>query len=175
MFDFLPAIFWFGLLLFFLLICVMEGSSRIFPKHKRSIELFCLPALFGTFLIWAISVSVFILLNREDTFSAILTVFYSFIVWMVALHGVAQNCGHYVSSGIFGEFFARNWVKMIDYVYLTASIFGLVRIATSPSHTVNAWGAVIVGIALALRITKTSIEIFAWDKAPNKRVSHETA
>lgn len=58
---------------------------------------------------------------------------------------------------------------MIDYLYLAGSTFGILRIALSdvevgdPVNT-NIVGVIVLGIALSLRLTKTSIEIFGWDK-----------
>jgi hypothetical protein len=65
---------------------------------------------------------------------------------------------------------AVNWVKSIDYIYLTISTLSILRIVVSAVVVgdgvtyFNALAAVFLGFAVALRITRTSIEIFGWDK-----------
>jgi uncharacterized membrane protein len=63
------------------------------------------------------------------------------------------------------------WVKAIDYAYLGLSFFGLLRIVfqsieentqARDLQTVIIVSVLIVAIGVALRITKTSIEIFHW-------------
>ncbi|HXW70611.1 MAG TPA: hypothetical protein VEK34_04085 [Methylocella sp.] len=76
--------------------------------------------------------------------------------------------------GIFG----RNWVKGIDYLYLSISAVGVVKIVVGAVTTAqgsaefNAIATILLGIAIAMRITRTSIEIFEWDKAPANRAAN---
>jgi hypothetical protein len=65
------------------------------------------------------------------------------------------------------------WVKGIDYLYLSLSFIGLMRIVlqsieeTAPVNeglkTITVSAVLMVALGVALRITKTSIEIFKWD------------
>lgn len=86
-------------------------------------------------------------------------------MWGLLFHVVAHEFGPW-----FTKKFGPSWVKAIDYLYLLGSSLGLLRIAVSPFSTPtemtepNALGVVLLGTALALRVTKTSIEIFGWDK-----------
>lgn len=91
-------------------------------------------------------------------------------LFLVAFHIGAFLFGPSISEGALGDFLAKSWVRMIDYFYLTGSTFGILRIAISgvgssgDLTSVNAFGIIMLGAALALRLTKTSIEIFGWDK-----------
>lgn len=64
----------------------------------------------------------------------------------------------------------QNWVKSIDYIYLLLSSFSILRIVISTTTTAegstyfSGLAAVFLGVAVALRLTRTSIEIFEWDK-----------
>jgi hypothetical protein len=70
-----------------------------------------------------------------------------------------------------------NWVGAIDYIYLIVSITSLIKIVLDLAHagadTPNfvAYSVIALSIAAALRLTKTSIEIFAWDKPYGVRPS----
>ena len=77
--------------------------------------------------------------------------------------------------------FRRNWVKAIDYIYLFLSTFSILRIVVSAVTTpqgstyFSAFAAVLLGFAVALRITRTSIEIFGWENASGSIPRSEAA
>ncbi|WP_155256408.1 hypothetical protein [Mesorhizobium loti] len=116
-----------------------------------------------------ISVSYFSDPQRELKWSMFMAV-YTIIAWTTIFHNAARFAGPHLSAGIFGEWFAKAWVKCIDYIYLTVSALGVLRLAISgmPDDLsyFNAVGVVAIGVGLGLRLTKTSIEIFGWDKPP---------
>jgi len=88
------------------------------------------------------------------------------LIWCAVFHLIAWHFGRSISSTRFGN----NWVKAIDYVYLTLSATGILRIilglveppASSLSYATLA-APLILGIAIAIRLTKTTIEIQRWD------------
>src|SRR5262249_31172985 len=91
------------------------------------------------------------------------------ILWGVFFHMVARYWGAAI-TGMIGEW----WVKGIDYVYLTFSFAGLLRVVlqnieeNTPGDkglkTVTIAAVLVIAIGVALRLTKTSIEIFKWDR-----------
>lgn len=96
----------------------------------------------------------------------------SVVLWAVFFHVAAFNYGSAISSINLGRWsiIAVNWVKFIDYIYLTLSTLSVLRIVVSAVVVgdgvtyFNALAAIFLGFAVALRITRTSIEIFGWDK-----------
>ncbi|MGA7383228.1 MAG: hypothetical protein WBW81_00550 [Methylocella sp.] len=107
----------------------------------------------------------------------ILAIFISgLLCWALFFHIIAANFGYTVRL-LFkrNSFLAQNWVKAIDYIYLFISSFSILRIVVSTVTTAqgstyfNAFAAVLLGFAVALRVTRTSIEIFEWDKPPENR------
>jgi hypothetical protein len=98
----------------------------------------------------------------------------------VLFHYLAGLFGHLITNLNLGRLsiFARNWAKVIDYVYLLISLLSLSRIVMSVSGvvtndadniTVIVSLTVALSIALALRLTKTTIEILSWDKPRTSR------
>jgi hypothetical protein len=86
------------------------------------------------------------------------------LIWCAVFHLVAWHFGRSFSSTRFGN----SWVKAIDYVYLTLSATGILRIVLGlvepPSLSYATLAApLILGIAIAIRMTKTTIEIQNWD------------
>jgi hypothetical protein len=71
----------------------------------------------------------------------------------------------------------KHWVKEIDYIYLLVSSLSLLKLVITQIHpheelrVYNAIAAVALGTALALRMTKTSIEVWGWDD-PTRRPPH---
>jgi hypothetical protein len=99
-----------------------------------------------------------------------------FVLWAALFHVVAWNYGPWLSSLTLPRWASglslRDgvWVKAIDYVYLIFSSLGILRIvvglnATDPDlRYVNVFAALLLGIGVAMRMTKTTIEIAGWDK-----------
>jgi hypothetical protein len=88
----------------------------------------------------------------------------SSVLWALIFHCVA-----YCYGPLFTRIFTHNWVKSIDYVYLTLSIVSLLVAVMSMSameadNNFKAYFTVALSIAVALRLTKTTIEICSWDK-----------
>ncbi len=105
--------------------------------------------------------------------STIVVIFLTSVaLWAVFFHVSAIHYGASISSMNLGRWsiLAVNWVKSIDYIYLTISTLSILRIVVSAVVVgdgvtyFNALAAVFLGFAVALRITRTSIEIFGWDK-----------
>jgi len=97
------------------------------------------------------------------------------IVWGVFFHTLAKDEGSF-----FTRKFGRGWVKAIDYAYLTLSFAGLMSGligAIDPESKQYLKPLIIltmlvIAIGLALRITKTTIEIWEWDKQPEDRAGN---
>lgn len=93
-----------------------------------------------------------------------------FIYWTLTFHIIFLSYGYKISSiSFFGHEVFKNWVKMIDYIYLLLSGLGLYRVLIAinsdlPHDYFNSFTITIVVFAISLRFTKTSIEIFSWDK-----------
>jgi membrane-associated HD superfamily phosphohydrolase len=86
------------------------------------------------------------------------------IYWSIFFHIIAWLMG-----SILTRYLGPNWVKCIDYFYLLGSSLGILRIALSSGDAstlaqVNAFGVNVLGIALSLRLCKTTIEIKGWDR-----------
>lgn len=105
--------------------------------------------------------------------STIVVIFLTSVsLWAVFFHVSAINYGSSISRINLGRLsiLSTNWVKSIDYIYLTLSTLSVLRIVVSAVVVgngvtyFNALAAVFLGFAVALRLTRTSIEIFGWDK-----------
>jgi hypothetical protein len=105
-----------------------------------------------------------------------------FVLWAALFHLVAWNYGPWLSTLTLPRWaFSLSlgngvWVLAIDYVYLLFSSLGILRIvlglatANPGLQSVNVFAALFLGIGIAIRITKTTIEIARWDQpAPAKR------
>ena len=96
----------------------------------------------------------------------------SVILWMVFFHVGSLNYGYLITTINFGKWsvLSANWVRAIDYIYLTLSTLSVLRIVVSAAVVgngvvyFNAVASVLLGFAVAMRITRTSIEIFGWDR-----------
>ena len=64
-------------------------------------------------------------------------------------------------------------MKGIDYLYLAGSFYGIYRLVlglmSKEASIYDLSLPLLLGVALALRFTKTSAEIFKWDRAPDQR------
>jgi len=97
----------------------------------------------------------------------------SVTLWALFFHVSAINYGHRISGIKLGSWSAlsANWVKSIDYIYLKLSTLSVLRIVVSAvtvgngATYLNAVASVLLGFAVALRITRTSIEVSGWDKS----------
>jgi hypothetical protein len=98
----------------------------------------------------------------------VLGLFIGFTVsWGMFFHMVAMYWGKDITAKIGGW-----WVKGIDYAYLTLSFVGLMRIVLQSMEentafqtglkSVTVFAVLIIAVGVALRMTKTSIEIFEW-------------
>ena len=59
--------------------------------------------------------------------------------------------------------FSKTWVKALDFAYLTSAIIGgaaFVLREAEPVGSYRGWGVVFVATALAIRCTKTILEVF---------------
>jgi hypothetical protein len=109
--------------------------------------------------------------NTNDFTSIILPAFLSCLfIWTLTFHWLAYQLGYHFRDRFGdGKPWARHWVKEIDYIYLLVSSVSLLKLVITQIHPqqelrgYNAVAAVALGTALALRITKTSIEVWDWD------------
>jgi hypothetical protein len=102
--------------------------------------------------------------NKVSLSDLILTFLGSLVFSALVFHVVAYWYGPHLT-----HIFTQNWVKAIDYVYLVLSIASLLRIVMSMSameadNNFTAYSTVALSIAVALRLTKTTIEIWSWHK-----------
>jgi hypothetical protein len=92
-------------------------------------------------------------------------------MWAAMFHMIAWQYGHKLLS----RFFGRHWVRGIDYIYLVGGITGLLVTVLKMTQGIDASAVpqrvaiLVLGVAVALRITKTSAEIFKWDIPPANR------
>lgn len=91
------------------------------------------------------------------------------VIWTFAFHLMAFRLGR-----TFTKTFGPAWVKFIDYTYLGISTIGVMKLALnglSVEGDVTFWNAIaviLIGIALAMRFTKTTVEIKRWDQPEKK-------
>jgi hypothetical protein len=121
----------------------------------------------------ATGVSFYFLLdpNSHPAITIILTFVASVVFWATTCHVFAMNFGVWLTQKLSRwPVLSANLVRAIDYVYLTISTFSILRIVVSAVSVgngvtyFNATAAVMLGLAVAVRLTRTSIEIFGWDK-----------
>jgi len=100
----------------------------------------------------------------------VLAIFFLFMLaWGIFFHLLAYHFGHSLLNSVFGP----GWVKGIDYLYLAGSFYGVYRLIlgfTNRDTSIhNVWLPLMLAVALSLRFTKTSVEIFKWDLEPTRR------
>jgi hypothetical protein len=132
-------------------------------------------ALIATYFTWQKINSA----ESSSAYGSLLT-FGSFtIVWGVLFHLVARDEGYKITTKLGGS----GWVKGIDYLYLSMSFTGVVRVllgvidseANQDLKPVNIATVLVIAIGVALRMTKTTIEIWEWDKRPEDRARNRRA
>jgi hypothetical protein len=114
-----------------------------------------------------------ILLHRGDvTVVGVMTLFIGFtVIWGGLFHQAACDFGAYFTKILGGEW----WVKGIDYIYLILSFLGLLRVvvgtldnaAVLSLKNATVVSVLMIAIGVALRITKTTIQIRKWEKLPS--------
>jgi hypothetical protein len=159
-------------LIFSIVAALVSSSVSYFVEHnfRRSKLAAVLLVLFGAAVATIVSFYMFANPTAYNEWTLSLTVVADIAVWAVLFHVTSIYFGpdlsHWLSS---------NWVRAIDYVYLTLSTLSIVRIvftaraSGSESITFNALAVVGLAFAVGLRITRTSIEIFGWDKPSQDR------
>ncbi len=141
-------------------------------RHKRYVQ--TLVTLTGAVSVTGYT-ALFLLSPETKSAGDSIAAFIMFLVmWAALFHVVAWNYGAWVSTLTLpgGNLSLGNgvWVKALDYVYLILSSLGILRIVlglASPNpdlRYVNVLAALMLGIGVALRITKTTIEIAGWDR-----------
>ena len=133
---------------------------------------------FALFLAISTSAMVIFFPTRHPTIGLNLLLIGALIIhWTFVFHAISKKYGSAITEGMFGGAIGKHWVKMIDYFYLIGSTIGILRIAASSSNPgnsspiLNSIGILILSIALSLRITKTSIEVFGWANSKQKSSS----
>jgi hypothetical protein len=164
-----------GLLLITLFLIVIIILASLFRRSLRSlfnrigwILIVCAgvfaAALYYLTTILYLSTHGLNLLGQKVSLSDLISTFLTSLLYSTAVfHFLAYSFGPRLTR-IF-----THWVKAIDYVYLTLSIASLLRIVMSMSameadNNFTAYSTVALSIAVALRLTKTTIEICSWDK-----------
>jgi hypothetical protein len=104
-----------------------------------------------------------------------------FILWTAFFHLVAWNYGSWFSTLALPRWASGLslgngvWVKLIEYIYLVFSSLGILRIVVGLNSAdpnlryVNVLAALLLGIGVAMRMTKTTIEIARWDQPAASR------
>jgi hypothetical protein len=104
-----------------------------------------------------------------------------FLLWTAFFHVVAWNYGSWFSTLALPRWASGVslgnglWVKMIEYVYLIFSSLGILRIVVGLNSAdpnlryVNVFAALLLGVGVAMRMTKTTIEIARWDQPASSR------
>jgi FtsH-binding integral membrane protein len=104
-----------------------------------------------------------------------------FILWTAFFHLVAWNYGCWLSTLALPRWASGLslgngvWVKFIEYIYLVFSSLGILRIVVGLNSAdpnlryVNVLAALLLGIGVAMRMTKTTIEIAKWDQPASSR------
>jgi hypothetical protein len=174
-----------AVLLMYILFFSRFGQFYPHYFHIIGVSLFGCAIFFGA-IFYSLAATRFLTTNGLDFLghkaaasSVIVTFLTSVLYWAAVFHFCAFLFGHRITNLRLGVFsiFTQNWVKTIDYVYLLISIVSLLKIALSISEVetdnmrFTAYSTVALSIAVALRLTKTSIEIFSWDKPPTSRRS----
>jgi hypothetical protein len=141
-------------------------------RHKRHVQ--TLVTLAGA--VAATGYTALFLLSPESKSSgdAIAAFIIFLVLWAAFFHVVAWNYGARISTltlpGCNLSLGDGVWVKAIDYVYLISSSLGILRIVLGLANPnpdlryVNVLAALLLGIGVAIRITKTTIEITGWDR-----------
>jgi uncharacterized membrane protein len=91
--------------------------------------------------------------------------FFAFVIsWLITLHLTAADFGKNFTE-IIGS---KKWVRATDYIYLFISIISILSLflkingAGNQIVSINLWLPILLSFAVAIRITKTSIEVFGW-------------
>jgi hypothetical protein len=136
-------------------------------SHTMIVAYFCV-------FLWITFLYMFIFNPRGCKASEILQLFVCGLFLLTSFFHLIAFKYAYRIRNLIGQdsLIGRNWVKSIDYIYLLLSSFSILRIVISTTTTsegstsFSAFAAILLGLAVALRITRTSIEIFEWDKRP---------
>lgn len=141
-------------------------------RHKRYVQ--TLVTLAGAIGVTGYTALFLLSTETKSTGDAIAAFIIFLVLWTAFFHVVAWNYGARISmltlAGSRLSLGGGVWVKAIDYVYLTLSSLGVLRIVlglTSPDpdlRYVNVLAALVLGVGVALRLTKTTIEITGWDR-----------
>jgi hypothetical protein len=110
--------------------------------------------------------------SAHDSTSIVIVFGTSMLLWTVTFHILAFNLGATIIAANLGRWSAlsRAWPKTIDYAYYTISALSALKLVSSlvtanPGLThFNALATVFLGLAIGLKLTRTSAEIFHWDR-----------
>jgi hypothetical protein len=152
-------------------------SIVVEKKYRERKHVQTLVTLAGTVAVTGYT-GLFLLSPATKSVGDAIAAFIIFVVlWAALFHVVAWNYGPWFSSltlprWAFGVSLRDGvWVKAIDYIYLIFSSLGILRIvlgvaAADPDlRYVNVFAALLLGIGVAMRMTKTTIEIARWDQS----------
>jgi hypothetical protein len=173
----ITAIF-FVLMLLLLLVVSLRPKTRLPHENYIFIPMY----VCGTMLIfvmgigfsWTILEDLPVNNHRYNLVGILLS---STFYWSIGFHILFAKFGYRISAikVRYLSVFFINWLKCIDYVYLTIGALGFFRTVigivgdSADNGLFTAYSTVGLGIALALRISKTSAEVFSWDKSPQVR------
>jgi hypothetical protein len=157
-------------------VCMNYALLKYMESRRRKVTYWLKKLnVFAVIVYTAIATQVtYTLMKQPDRdFMAVVGVIVGIVgFWSLFCHVVAYAMGPRLTSWC-----GPSWVKCIDYIYLAGSTYGILRIAMQnnvpqnaaavtpvPAADMDAIGVVILGIALSIRLTKTTIEIRGWDK-----------
>ena len=136
---------------------------------KRYLNVLHVVAALGIAIIASYYTGIILAAPGSKSIYRVLGLFVGFTVsWGIFFHMLAMYWGKALTARI-----GNWWVKGIDYAYLTLSFAGLMRIVLQSMEknmpleeglkTITVLAVLIIAVGVALRMTKTSIEIFKWD------------
>jgi membrane protease YdiL (CAAX protease family) len=91
-------------------------------------------------------------------------------LFMILDEAMYRGVGRWLTKRLGGN----NWVKQIDYIYLLMGSAGIVvslnrlSMVTGKIEFLNDIGPLVLAAAIAIRLTKTRIEVNGWDKIGGK-------
>jgi hypothetical protein len=91
-------------------------------------------------------------------------------LFMILDEAMYRGVGRWLTKRLGGN----NWVKQIDYIYLLMGSAGIVvslnrlSMVTGKIEFLNDLGPLVLAAAIAIRLTKTRIEVNGWDKIGGK-------
>jgi hypothetical protein len=114
------------------------------------------------------AVAVFLSPSSHTAGDIVATFVFFLFIWCLVFHIVAWHFGKKLSLLHWPLFNDGNWVKATDYVYLALSAVGILNAVLGFTQITGYWAymkvaaPLLLGIGVAIRISRTSVEIMKW-------------